>query len=138
MQLLKPATLYFALVFGTGFFLGTLRVLLIAPRIGVRTAELIETPVMLLVCVLASGWILRQFPRIRELAPSLAVGFIALGYSLIAELLVGVFLFRLSIYDAFVKHDPVLAVAYYGALCLYALMPFMLRRRALEPVLSHR
>jgi hypothetical protein len=130
MQLLKPAILYFALVFGAGFFLGTLRVLVIAPRIGVRTAELIETPVMILVSVLAASWILRQFPSIREWASSLAVGFIALGFSLIAELVVGVFLFRLSIYDAFVKQDPVLGVAYYGALCLFALMPFMLRSRA--------
>jgi hypothetical protein len=129
MQLLKPATLYFAIVFGVGFFLGTLRVLVIAPRIGVRTAELIETPVMLLVCALAAGWIIRQFPNIREWASSLAVGFIALGFSLIAELVVGVFLFRLSITDSFVKHDPVLAATYYGALCLFALMPFMLRSR---------
>jgi fatty-acid desaturase len=85
---------------------------------------------MLLVSVIAAGCIVHQFPNVKEWTSSLAVGFIALVLFLIAELVVGVFLFRLSITDAFVKHDPVLAVAYYGALCLYALMPLMLRSRA--------
>jgi hypothetical protein len=129
MRLLKPATTYFAIVFGTGFLLGTIRVLLIVPRIGVRAAELIETPVMLLVSAFAARWILRQFPNIRGSADSLAVGLIAVVLLLAAELAVGVFLFHLSITDALVKTDPVLAVAYYGALCLYALMPFILRKR---------
>jgi len=40
MQILKAATFYFALVFGAGFLLGTIRVLLVAPRFGTRTAEL--------------------------------------------------------------------------------------------------
>jgi hypothetical protein len=56
MQILKSGALYFALVFGTGFVLGTIRVLLVVPRIGTRTAELIETPVMILVSfIVADG-----------------------------------------------------------------------------------
>jgi hypothetical protein len=129
MPLLKPATIYFTIVFGTGFLLGTVRVLLIVPRIGVRAAELIETPVMLLVSALAARWILRQFPNIRGSAESLSVGLIAVVLLLAAELAVGVFLFHLSITDALVKTDPVLAVAYYCTLCLYSLLPFILRKR---------
>jgi hypothetical protein len=130
IQLLKPATIYFAVVFAAGFLLGTIRVLLIIPFIGVRAAELIETPVMLLISAFAARWILRQFPNIRGSADSLAVGLIAVVLLLAAELAVGVFLFHLPITDALVKTDPVLAVAYYGALCLYALMPFILRNRS--------
>jgi len=55
---------------------------------------------------------------------------IAVSFLLVAELAVGVFLLGLSITDSFVKHDPVLGLAYYGALCIYALMPFILRKRA--------
>lgn len=130
IRLLKPAAIYFAVVFAAGFLLGTIRILLIVPRIGVRAAELIETPVMLLVSAFVARWILRQFPNIRGSADSLAVGLIAVVLLLAAELAVGIFLFHLSITDALVKTDPVLAVAYYCTLCLYSLLPFILRKRA--------
>lgn len=35
VQILKAAALYFGLVFGTGFVLGTIRVLWVVPRLGV-------------------------------------------------------------------------------------------------------
>lgn len=55
-QNLKPGIAYFAIVFGTGFALGTVRTLWIVPRIGVRTAELLESPLMLVAIVFAAGW----------------------------------------------------------------------------------
>lgn len=45
MQILKAGALYFALAFGAGFVLGTIRVLWAVPRFGERTAELMETPI---------------------------------------------------------------------------------------------
>jgi hypothetical protein len=38
MQILKAGVLYFALVFGAGFVLGTIRILWIVPSFGTRTA----------------------------------------------------------------------------------------------------
>jgi hypothetical protein len=51
MKILKAGILYFALVFGAGFVLGTIRVLLVMPRFGARMAELMEAPVMLVVTI---------------------------------------------------------------------------------------
>ena len=54
LTILKAAVVYFALVFGTGFVLGPIRILFLVPRFGVRVAELMEFPVMLVVIVLAA------------------------------------------------------------------------------------
>ena len=59
MQMAKAGLLYFALVFGTGFLLGPIRLLWLVPRFGTRIAELMEMPVMLVVIVLAARWTVR-------------------------------------------------------------------------------
>jgi hypothetical protein len=56
MPILKAGVLYFALVFGAGFVLGTIRTLWIVPRVGTRTDELMETPLMLVVTIVAARW----------------------------------------------------------------------------------
>lgn len=56
MQELKAGALYFALVFGAGFVLGTVRTLWIVPRVGAMTAEMLESPVMLVVTIVAARW----------------------------------------------------------------------------------
>ena len=61
MHVLKPAAAYFGFVFGAGFVLGTIRVLVVIPHFGETTAELIEMPLMLIAIVVAAGWINRRF-----------------------------------------------------------------------------
>jgi hypothetical protein len=56
MHILKAGVVYFAVVFGTGFVLGTIRTLWIVPRLGVRAAELLETPFMVVAIVLTASW----------------------------------------------------------------------------------
>ena len=46
MRTLKSAVLYFAIVLGTGFVLGSVRVPFLVPRFGERYAELLEMPIM--------------------------------------------------------------------------------------------
>ncbi len=53
-RILKAAAYYFAAVFGAGFVLGTVRVLWLAPQLGARAAELLETPIMLVVMLVAA------------------------------------------------------------------------------------
>ncbi len=46
-KVVKAGFAYFACVFGAGFVLGSVRVPLLVPRLGVRVAELIETAMLL-------------------------------------------------------------------------------------------
>ncbi|MBX3318877.1 MAG: hypothetical protein KF890_03280 [Nitrospira sp.] len=89
MQALKPGFVYFLLVFGTGFVLGTIRVFLIVPLVGHRTAELLEMPLMLIATVLAARWTIRRFSEPRTSAARLSIGGIALGLMLAGELASG-------------------------------------------------
>ena len=77
LTILKAAAVYFVLVFGTGFVLGPIRILLLVPRFGVRVAELVEFPVMLVVIVLAARWLVRKF---QLGAHALLVGFSRTGF----------------------------------------------------------
>ncbi len=57
MRSARAGLLYFLMTFGAGFALGPIRLFLLVPRIGVRAAELIELPVMILISYLAARWI---------------------------------------------------------------------------------
>lgn len=132
MHRLKPALVYFLIVFGAGFILGTVRVLFVLPLFGERTAELLEMPLMLAVIVLAARWITRRYLQQAQSREQLAVGGIATGWMLAAEFLVGLTLRGLSPMEVLVNRDPVSGTAYYLSLLLFATMPWLLARR--QPV----
>jgi hypothetical protein len=130
MRVLKPAAVYFALVFGAGFILGTCRVLWVVPRLGTRAAELAESPLMLLVTVLAAGWINRRFLVGARPTARLSIGLIALALLLTAEAGLGIALRGGSVLEVLLNKDPVSGTVYYVLLGVYALMPWLLARRA--------
>ena len=127
--MLKPGTIYFLLVFGAGFVLGTIRVLLIVPHVGDRAAELLEMPLMLLATVLAARWITRRFSEPRTSMSRLAIGGIALSLMLAAEIAVGIGLRGLTAAEVILNRDPVSGTAYYLSLLLFAAMPWLVSRR---------
>ena len=59
-RILKAGALYFGVVFGAGFVLGTVRVIWVVPHLGERTAELIEAPLMLAVTIVAARWVVKR------------------------------------------------------------------------------
>lgn len=61
-RILKSGFAYFALAFGAGFLLGAIRVPFLVPRLGVRSAELIEIPFMMVVIVLAAERLKSRLP----------------------------------------------------------------------------
>jgi hypothetical protein len=125
MHLFTLGATYFALVFGTGFVLGTIRTLWLVPRLGIRTAELLEAPLMLVAIWVAGGWIARRVPDEEGTVTRVAVGLIAVAILLAAELLLGMALRGLSPREVFTNHDPVSGTVYFALLGLFAAMPWL-------------
>lgn len=90
---LIAGSVYFGVLFGLGFALGTIRVTLVAPRIGELAATMAEVPVMLLASWLACGWIVRRWSVPYRLPVRAAMGAWFLGLLLAAEALLGLTLF---------------------------------------------
>ena len=126
MPSLRPALLYFALVLGTGFVLGTIRVPFLVPRLGERYAELLEMPFMFVAIVLAARFVARRFQLPPSLSMRLKVGFLALALSVGAELLLATVLQSRSLAEFIASRDPVSGSVYLGMLLLFALMPAIL------------
>jgi hypothetical protein len=118
---------YFALVFGAGFVLGPIRILFLVPRFGVRLAELMEFPVMLVVIVLAARWLVRKF---QLAAHALLVGFLALALMVTFEFTLVLWLRGLTLTEYFRERDPVTGVVYYLMLLVFAAMPFFMAHKA--------
>ena len=128
MRTLKAGILYFLFVFGVGFVLGIIRTLLVVPRLGTRTAELLEQPVMLVVFVIAAKLLTKRLavppaPLIR-----LGMGGIALFLVVVTELALPVLLMGVSVREYIGSRDPVSGAVFCANLCLFAAMPAFVTR----------
>jgi len=129
MQILKGALLYFALVFGAGFVLGPIRILWVVPRFGTRMAELMETPIMFVVILVAARWTIQRLALQYAVSIRLRMGSIALGLMLVAEFTLVLWLRGLSISEYLASRDLVSGTVYYVMLAVFALMPLLVARR---------
>lgn len=84
---------YVAIVFPVAFALGTVRTLLVAPRLGDTLAVTIEAPLILVVSWLASAWCVRVFQIPPAVTPRLAMGGVGFGLLMLLELGLSVLLF---------------------------------------------
>jgi hypothetical protein len=121
-QVVRAGALYFALVFGAGFMLGSIRVPFLVPRLGERTAELLEAPVMLAIIFFASRYIVRRFDL--TVQASILVGLLALALLVGTELLLGAAMGR-----TLTDRDPVSGSVFLASLILYALLPWLQARK---------
>lgn len=129
MQILKAGTLYFALVFGAGFVLGTIRTLWVIPSVGVRKAELMEAPLMLVITIVAARRVVRWFSLPPKSVTRLGVGFVALGFLLVAELGFVLWLRGMTIREYIASRDPVAGTVYIVMLGVFAVMPLLVARK---------
>ena len=127
MRKFQAGFVYFALVFGVGFALGSIRVPILVPRIGVRYAELLEMPFMFFAVLLSARYIVGRYRLPPVLSVRLSVGFIALALLLTAELLLNMLVLRQSLAEYVASRDPVSGTFYLVMLGLFAVMPWLVR-----------
>jgi len=123
LKTLLAGLVYFALVFGTGFVLGAVRVPFLVPRIGERWAELLEMPLMAAAIFFAAGYILRRFPEVRLRGRSVAVGLLALALLVCAELGLAATLQNQTLAEYVAGRDEVSGSVYLAMLAVFAFMP---------------
>ena len=128
METLKAGVLYFALVFGAGFVLGPIRILWLVPRFGTRTAELMETPLMLAVVIVAARWVVRRVAAPSTSSKRLGVGILALGLLLVAEFTLVLWLRGMTFREYLASRDPISGAVYIVMLGLFAIMPLLVAR----------
>jgi type IV secretory pathway TrbD component len=129
VRILKAGLLYFSIVFGMGFVLGVIRTVWVVPRVGTRLAELMETPVMLVVMVVAVRWIVLHMAVPSASSALLGMGGFALCLLIVAEFGFLLWLRGLPIREYLATRDPVSGTVYYVALGLFAIMPLFVARR---------
>jgi hypothetical protein len=129
-QVLRAGVLYFVIVFAVGFVLGTIRTLWVVPRLGVRTAEVLECPVMLVVSILAARWVVRRLRMAPEPRARLSSGGIALALMLVAEFIFVLSIRGLTIRQYFETRDPVSGTVYFVTLGAFAVIPVFVGRVA--------
>ncbi len=122
-HIVRASFLYFALVLGAGFLLGSVRVPFIVPRLGERWAELAEMPIMAVIIFVAADYILRRYPEVQTRGRALVVGFMALALSISAELALAVVLQSQSLAEFLASRDKVSGSVYLVMLVAFALMP---------------
>jgi hypothetical protein len=123
LQTIKAGLAYFAIVLGTGFVLGVVRVPFLVPRLGERWAELAEMPIMAAVIYGAAGYILRRFPDIATRRKSLLAGVLALALSVAAELALATVLQDRTLGEFIGSRDKVSGSVYVALLLVFAVMP---------------
>ena len=123
IAMIRASFLYFALVMGSGFLLGSVRVLFVVPHLGERWAELAEMPIMAMVIFVAAGYILRRYPEVQTRGRALVVGFTALALSVSAELVLAVVLQSQSLSEYLASRDKISGSVYLVMLVAFALMP---------------
>jgi len=125
---LKAGALYFALVFSAGFVLGVIRTLWIVPLAGVRLAELMESPIMFAVTILAARRVVR-----RGTGNPIGVGLIGLAFLIAAEIATAVGLWLLlGLRFSIKSRDPVSGTVYVFLLLAFAAMPRLVSRDRYE------
>lgn len=122
---LKAGATYFAIVYAIGFLLGTVRVLLLVPRVGEAGAVLLEAPLILGASWIASRWSGDRFAVPSTAAPRLAMGGIAFGLLLGAETAVSMLLFGRSWTDLLDLYRSVPGVIGLAAQVLFGLLPLI-------------
>ena len=90
---LKAGAAYFSAVFFVAFMLGTIRVIVMVPRLGELVSVSLEAPLIIAVSWLASRWATTRFCLPHDVLPRLAMGLVAFGLLMAVELAMSTLVF---------------------------------------------
>ena len=116
--------LYAIIVFLIGFILGTIRVLLVAPRLGETTAVILEAPMMLAASWFVCRWCVDRLDVRRTVPARLLMGLVAFLVLMSAEVDLGVVLDR-SIIDQLAMHKSASGAIGLAAQVIFAIFPVL-------------
>ena len=128
-RVVEAGVAYFAIVFAAGFALGTVRVLLLAPRFGELLPVLLELPLMLGISWLACGWVLVRFQIPQRIPLRLSVGVVAFGLLMLSELMLSTAVFGRSLSDHIHELATPHGLVGLGGQVLFGLMPLVSARK---------
>ncbi len=127
MRAVLAGVLYFGLVFVLGFILGTLRVLVLEPRLGSTGAVFLELPVMLAASWLLCGWLIGLLRVSPAIGARLTMGGTAFALLMLAELGVSILVFGRSPAEHLATYRSWGAILGLAAQIAFAAMPLVRR-----------
>ena len=120
----KTGAVYFALIFGLGFVLGTIRVLWLVPMTGETIAVMAEQPVMLIASWFAARWLVRRH-RLTSVRARGVMGLVAFSLLMLAEVTLASALFGQAPADWLRSIFAMPGIIGLAGQILFALMPLM-------------
>ena len=120
---LKGGVGYFAIVYVLGFLLGTIRVLLLAPRTGEMGSVLLETPIILGASWIAARWCANRFAVPATVVPRLTMGGVAFELLIAGEIAVSTFVFGRAWESTVALYQTPPAIIGLAAQVVFALLP---------------
>jgi hypothetical protein len=122
---IRAGVVYFVIVFAIGFILGTIRVLLVAPRTGELGAVLIEVPLMLMAAWIVCSSLTRRYRVAPRLMNRVAMGVSAFVLLMMAELLLSICVFGNTIESTFTGYLTPHGFVGLGGQLMFALFPLL-------------
>lgn len=120
---LRAGAAYFAVIFAAGFVLGTVRVLVLLPRLGETAAVVLEIPAMLALSWVAARVLVAHFAVAPRLGPRLVMGGVAFGLLMLGEAGVSVLGFGRGPGEHFRQYRELPALTGLAGQVAFALIP---------------
>jgi hypothetical protein len=118
----KAGALYVIIVFVIGFILGTIRVLLLAPRLGETTAVIIEAPIMLAASWFVCRWCVDRLNVRRTVPARSLMGLVPFVVLMSAEVGLGA-VFGRSMADQLAAYGSLAGTIGLAAQVIFAMFP---------------
>jgi hypothetical protein len=118
----KAGALYAVIVFLVGFILGTIRVLLLAPRLGETTAVILEAPIILTASWFVCRWCVGRLDVGRAVPARSLMGSVAFMVLMSAEICMGA-VFGRSLVDQLAAYGSPAGAIGLAAQVIFAIFP---------------